>query len=190
MAAADPKWLELLKASGWQTASLTAASATILYLNAKKWLPVALDSWVIQTAEVSFLVFGFLTIFSVGPHIMRTANIIASMVVQRFVVRRSQRQVAKDIPSMSSKEREIIGYLLANNLKMFDYTIDGGAANSLLSKRIVVCALLPGQSSTAYGVPFKVPDHVWNVLVEYKAEFPNTWKPGEPLPYAISWMER
>jgi hypothetical protein len=69
--AANPKWLEILKASGWQTAALTAASATILYLNAKKLLPVALDSWVIQVAEVSVLVFGFLTVFSVGPSTAR-----------------------------------------------------------------------------------------------------------------------
>ncbi len=187
---ADPKWLEILKASGWQTAALTAASATILYLNAKKWLLVALDSWVIQAAEVSVFVFGFLAVFSIGPHVTKTANIIASVFAKLLVIRQAQRQVMKDIPSMSSKEREIIGYLLANNLKMFDYTIDGGAANTLLSKRIVVCALLPEQSFTACGVPFKVPDHVWEVLVEHKEEFPNTWKTGEPLPYSVSWMSR
>jgi len=47
---ADPKWLEILKASGWQTAALTAASGTLIYLNARKQLPVALDSWVIEAA--------------------------------------------------------------------------------------------------------------------------------------------
>jgi len=188
--AADPKWLEILKASGWQTAGLTAASATILYLNAKKWLPVALDSRVIQATEVSVLVFGFLTVFGVGPHIMKTANIMASVLERRLAVDRAQRQVAKDIPSMTSKEREIIGYLLAKNEKMFTYTSEGGNANTLISKRIVVSALVPGQPVTEYGWPFKVPDHVWDVLVKRKAEFPNTWKTGEPHPYAIHWMSR
>jgi len=82
---ADPKWLEILKASGWQTTGLTAASATILYLNAKKRLPLAPDSWVVQAAEVSVVVFGLLTIFSVGPHMTKTANIVASMLALRFV---------------------------------------------------------------------------------------------------------
>ena len=91
---------------------------------------------------------------------------------------------------MTAKEREIIGYLLANNQKMFDYTIDGGAASTLLSKRIIVCAMLPGQSATAYGIAFKVPDHVWDILAERKTDFPNTWKAGEPYPWSISWMER
>ncbi len=190
--AADPKWLEILKTSGWQTAALTAASATILYLNAKKWLPVALDSWVIQAAEVGVLVFGFLTVFSIGPHITKTANIMASVLERRLAVNRAQRQVEKDIPTMTAKEREIIGYLLAKNQKMFDYKADGGDANTLISKRIIVCALVPGQAYTDYGVTFKVPEHVWDVLLKNKAEFPYTLpKPGEktkPYPWTVSWM--
>jgi hypothetical protein len=73
---------------------------------------------------------------------------------------------------------------------MFDYTIDGGAANTLISKRIIVCALLPGQYTTAYGATFKVPDLVWDVLVKHKAEFPSTWEAGDPMPYAVPWMAR
>ncbi len=149
---ADPKWLEILKASGWQTAALTAASALTLYLNATKRFPVPLDSWVVQTAEVSVVVFGFLTIFSVGPRITKTANIVASMLAHRLMIRRAQRQVAKDIPLMSPKERKIIGFLLANNLKLFTNSIDGGDANTLIAKGLVVCALPPGQPASTFGV--------------------------------------
>jgi hypothetical protein len=187
---ADPKWLEILKASGWQTAALTAAGIGLLYLNAAKKLPVPLDSWKLQTAEVCVAVFGFLSLFSIGPHVLKALNRLWSLFAKRWAIRREKQRVEKEIPSMSKKEREIIGFLLANNEKMFDYTIDGGAANTLISKRIVVCAMLPGQSALAYGVTFKIPDHVWDVLVKHKAEFPNTWKAGEPFPYAISWMAR
>jgi len=38
-------------------------------------------------------------------------------------------------------------------------------------------------------IPFKVPDHVWDVFVKHKSEFPNTWEDGEPYPYSVSWME-
>ena len=38
MNVADPKWLEILKASGWQTAGLAAAAAALLYLNARRSL--------------------------------------------------------------------------------------------------------------------------------------------------------
>jgi hypothetical protein len=117
-------------------------------------------------------------------------NYLWSLFAHRLAIRREKQRVEKAIPSMSKKEREIIGFLLANNEKMFEYTIDGGAANTLISKRIVVCAMLPGQSALAYGFTFKIPDQVWNVLLKHKEKFPNTWKTGEPFPYSISWMAR
>jgi hypothetical protein len=188
---ADPKWLEILKASGWQTAALAAAGITLLYLNAKRLLlPAALDSRVIEAIEVAVSVCAFLAISSIGPHVAKKCNGLWNWFAHLLAIRRARRQVEQQIPFLSPKEREIIGYLLAINEKMFEYTIDGGAANTLISKRIVACALIPGQSVTTYGVPFKVPDLVWNVLVRHKAEFPNTWKSGDSLPYAISWMSR
>jgi len=191
---ADPRWLEILKASGWQTTAVTAAAALTLYLNATKRFPTPLDSWVIQTAEVSLLVFGCLSLASIGSSIVKASSGPRASLTRRWAIRKAQHQVEKDIPSMTTKEREIIGYLLTKNQKMFDYTADGGDANTLISKRIVVCAMLPGQSYTNYGVTFKIPEHVWDVLVKHKAEFPYTLpKPGEkpePYPWAIHWMAR
>ncbi len=40
----DPKWLEILKASGWQTSALGAAFGTILLLMHVHWL-VSPDPW-------------------------------------------------------------------------------------------------------------------------------------------------
>jgi hypothetical protein len=37
---------------------------------------------------------------------------------------------------------------------------------------------------------WQVPDHAWEVFVEHKEEFPNTWKSGEPYPYSPSWLSR
>jgi hypothetical protein len=187
---ADPKWLEILKASGWQTAALATGGTALLYLNMKRWLPIALDSWTTEAIEVGVVVNGFLAIFSIGPHLAKKCGGLWNWFAHLLAVRRAKLHVEQQIPFMSPREREIIGYLLAINQKTFDYTHDGGAANTLISKRIVACALVPGQSATTYGVPFKVPDLVWDVLVKHKVEFPNTWKSGDPLPYAISWMAR
>jgi hypothetical protein len=189
---ADPRWLGILKASGWQTTALAAAAALTLYLNATKRFPTPLDSWVTQTAEVSLLVFGCLSLASIGSSIVKASSGPRASLARRWAIRKAQHQVERDISSMTAREREIIGYLLAKNQKMFDYTADGGDANTLISKQIVVCALLPGQSYTNYGVPFKVPDHVWDVLMKHRAEFPapeETEKP-QPYPWTIHWMAR
>jgi hypothetical protein len=189
---ADPRWLEILKASGWQATALTAASALILYLNATKRFSIPLDSWVIQTAEVSLLVFGCLSLASIGSSIVKASSGPRAKLARVWAIRKAKHQVERDITSMTAKEREIIGYLLAQNQKMFETTGEGGHANTLISKRLVVCALLPGQSYSTYGVPFKIPEHVWDVLLKHKAEFPppeKTEKP-QPYPWAIHWMER
>jgi hypothetical protein len=128
----DPKWLELLKASGWQTAALSLAGIALLYLNAGKRLPVALDSWVVESVEVAVLVCGSLAVFSVGPHLLKLLNHLWIRLGKWWAIREEKNQVEKDILTMTVKEREIIGYLLANNQNMFNYTIDGGAANTLI----------------------------------------------------------
>jgi acyl-coenzyme A synthetase/AMP-(fatty) acid ligase len=101
--------------------------------------------------------------------------------------------VAAEIPQMTPKEREIVSYLLRKNQKMFTCTSDGGYANTLISKGIVVCALLGGQVFIESDVPFKIPDPVWDVLLKHKANFPYTKpKPGETevYPWHIHWMSR
>jgi hypothetical protein len=106
---------------------------------------------------------------------------------------RAQRETGAYIPYMTAKEREIIAYLLAHNQKMFTNTPDGGHANTLISKGIVVSALRPGQTFTYYEMPFAVPDYIWTVLAEHRQEFPYTSpEPGEGElhPWRVHWMAR
>jgi hypothetical protein len=42
----DPHWLELLKASGWQTAAGAIACGALLWANHNGWFPDAFNSWV------------------------------------------------------------------------------------------------------------------------------------------------
>jgi hypothetical protein len=40
-------WLEILKASGWQTAAIAIACGALLWVNHRGWLP-PFDLWVVQ----------------------------------------------------------------------------------------------------------------------------------------------
>jgi hypothetical protein len=109
---------------------------------------------------------------------------------QFAAIRRAKEQVEKDIPQMTPKEREIIGCLLARNQRVFTNTIDGGYASTLISKRIVLPALLPGQAFTRYEFPFEIPEHVWSVLIKHKAEFPFAPPDSDevaPHPWRVPW---
>jgi len=61
--APDPRWLEILKASGWQTAALAIAAVLLLWANRAGWLP-PLEPWMVQAAAVLMIFCGLLALAS------------------------------------------------------------------------------------------------------------------------------
>ena len=59
----DPRWLEILKASGWQTAALAIAAGLLLRANQAGWLP-PFEPWMVQAAAVVMVVCGLLALAS------------------------------------------------------------------------------------------------------------------------------
>ena len=182
----DARWLEILKASGWKTTALAVASALLVYGNSKEWFPTPFEPWKIQIAVVTLVVCSCLSLASVG-------SAIKPKLARMWAIRREKHEVTKAIPQMTTKERQIVSYLLVRNQRMFTSTPDGGYANTLISKGTVVCALLPGQSRTYLDTPFEVPKHVWDVLIKHKAEFPYVPPEAgesEPHPWRVRWTLR
>ena len=94
---------------------------------------------------------------------------------------------------MTTKEREIIAYLLAKNQKTFTAASDGGHARTLLSRGIVIILARDGQLLDPENVPMTIPDHLWDVLQKHKDEFPYKPPDGgetEGAPWRVHWMER
>jgi hypothetical protein len=131
----DPKWLELLKASGWQTTALAIAFGLILLAARIGWLP-PLDPWMIQLAAFGLLVCGCLALASMGSAAVKFFP-IQKWLKYWIDIERNKRQVANYIPHMTDKEREIIGYLLTHNQTTFTAGSDGGHARTLLARGIV-----------------------------------------------------
>jgi hypothetical protein len=111
----DPRWLEILKASGWQMAALAAACGVFLLIAHWGWLP-PLDPWMIPLAAIGFLIFGFLTVASA---ISATLKFFPVQTWLLHWIYRAKRAVREYIPHMTEQERTIVGYLLAKNQKMF-----------------------------------------------------------------------
>lgn len=187
----DPKWLELLKASRPQSTALGVACFLILL--APRWgalepLPqwIAIPAFFFGTLAAGLAFFGFVSsAYTFFPlHIWY---------LHYRKIRIEKQAAAEYIPYMTQKEREIIGYLLNHNQKIFVADVDGGFAVPLISRRICVRALQPGQAFDQSDTPFAVPDHIWEVLVAHKNEFPyRTPKRGEPpgVPWRVPWMGR
>jgi hypothetical protein len=193
VAFADPKWLEILKASGGQSAAAAFACGALLLIAHWGWLP-PLDTWVVVAASFGLLLFGSLA-FVAFVTALHKAFPIREWIIHYVNEARFNKAVRNYIPHMTPKEREIIGYLLANNQKQFTADQDGGYATSLISRKIILYAYQPGQVFRGTDVPMRIPDNVWEILKERQSEFPYNppkLRPGEvePPPWRIHWMAR
>lgn len=94
------------------------------------------------------------------------------------------------IPYMTKKEREIFAQLLHENRKTFTAEADGGHAATLLGRRFVVVLATRGQQISFEDMPFTVPDHIWDVAAEHKADFPYKPSPDGANAWRVHWMAR
>ena len=165
----DPRWLEILKASGWQTAAVAAALGLFLYSHYLGWIP-PLESWMVQSTVFGLLVFGMLAIASCLSNLYRIFPLHKWLAIG-FNIQNKKRAVERYIPFMTPKEREIIGYLLAHKQKTFQCDSTGGYAATLIAQGIVERALRHGDLFEHNAMPFVIPNHVWEVLERHKEEF-------------------
>lgn len=185
----DPKWLEILKASGWKTLAIAAACGVFLLLAGWHLIP-ALAAWMTQLAVIVALVCGFLTLASFVVAVNRFFP-LQTWLTHWSRLHRERRALRGYIPCMTPDERKIIGYLLAHNQKMFTGASDGGYAVTLISRQIVRHALQPGQVFSEDDMPMGIPDHLWKVLEEHHAEFPISEEEKEgPYPWRVPWQLR
>lgn len=186
----DPKWLDILKASGWKTTALAVAFGLFILIAHWGWFS-ALPDWVIPGAAFGFLVCGCLALASIGSTAFKFFP-IQERIVHWLNVEREKRAARNYIPHMTREERAIIAYLLARNQTIFVANRDGGYAMTLISRGFVMPALQPGQAFYEADTPMAIPDHIWDVFVRHKDQFP--YKPPEHgeyegHPWRVPWEE-
>lgn len=168
----DPKWLEILQASGWQTTALAAAFGVLLLVIHVGWI-ASPDPWFTALYALAFLICIFLALASICHAVVDFLQ-PRTWLTRRTMEKKEQKSTREYIPFMTNHEQTIIAYLLHCNQKTFNAAPDGGNARTLISRRIVVVKRSPMQLFMSVDWPFVVPDHVWDVLVQHKARFPYT----------------
>jgi hypothetical protein len=185
----DSKWLEILKASGWQTSAIAVACAGLFGLIRFGLLqsPGALPLFLVAAAGI---VCACLAVASMLSALFRFIP-PGRWILHWQKIARERHAVKSYIPHMTEEERGIVGYLLARNQKMFTGASDGGNATTLISRGIIVQALRPGQIFTSEDMPFAIPDHIWDVLAHHRDQFPSDdLDPDAPYPWRVHWMAR
>jgi hypothetical protein len=188
----DAKWLEILKASGWQTSFLAVAFGAVLLVMHMGFL-VSPSPWFTALCALAFAICLSLALASIG-HAIADFLQPRKWLAEWIFVRQQRKAVREYIPFMTKHEKEILAYLLAKNLKIITTDQDGGFATTLISRGILRCALRPNQAYTVAEVPLAVPDHIWDELIKQRETFPYTppnRRDGvEPHPWRVPWMAR
>ncbi len=188
----DPKWLEILKASGWQTTALTLACIVIVVLIKQDIIPTDNSPLWVAIPSIFGLIFGFLSLAAIGDTFVKAFK--PNKRFMQWLWRRNKvKEVSSFMPYMTDDDRKIIGYLLYHKQKTFQADSDGGYAAPLISKGVISIACKQGQVYDPSRTPFEIPDYIWQVLEQNKSSFP--YKPPkkgetEKHPWAIPWMVR
>ncbi len=188
----DPKWLEILKASVWQTASLAIACLIIFLLIKNGAIPrTASPLWEALPA-IGAIIFGCLSFGLIGSALSKYYQPDKAYTAWR-IKRHQINELREYIPFMTEKDKEIIGYLLYHNQRIFVNPQDAGYAATLLSKGIIRVSAQQGQVLDLTRVPFEIPDYIWSELVNHREKFQYKPPPSgetEVYPWAIDWMAR
>jgi hypothetical protein len=168
----DPKWLEVLKSGGWTFTGLAVGCAVLTYLNRAGYIELH------PYAGQAFIVGGVLSFFlalAALADVLQRASKLPVAKIARWRARRAERKLFEGyIPHFTERERQIFGYLIAKNQRVFTADSDGGYAATLLSMGFVRIIAHPGQHVDPFAVPMGIPDPVWDALIEHKDAFPYT----------------
>ena len=101
-----------------------------------------------------------------------------------------ERRIEQELEELTEQDREILGYLLHHNQRVFECALDGGNARMLISRGIVRTALRPGQVFDSENVPMEIPKHIWNILKKHRSMFPYSPSDDGGHPWRVHWMLR
>lgn len=186
----DPKWLDILKASGWQFGCLALGAWFAVIANKNGWLPVQLDQTFIQFTMLGAIALSALWVASVGSTATKWSAAPISWIKKHLALRSHAKAFEDYIPYMTEEERAVFAQLLHENRKSFTAADDGGHAATLLGRGFIRVIAVRGQMVSMEDVPFAVPDHIWDVAARRRDDFPYTPNEGGADAWRVHWMAR
>ena len=123
----DPRWLEILKASGWQTGMLALVLLVFMLLMLLGAIPS--EPWMVTLAAISCLVCAGLWLASVGEALQPKLR-------RRLAIRQAKQRFTNYLPYMAPRERQIFAYLLHRKQKVFDCAADYGQPHGQHPRRL------------------------------------------------------
>lgn len=183
------EWLiEVLRIAGWRAAGLAVGCFLLLWLVDSGLSPVIVEPLVLQFLFVGGVLSACLAVAGLIMAVPAATEPLRARTRLWLARRAAKEEFRQYLPFLSAKDRQILGYLLHHNQKSFTAAIDGGYAAVLIARGFIVPSGQVGQAFLADDRPFGVPDYVWEVLEENRADFPYKPEPGDAHPWRVPWM--
>jgi hypothetical protein len=171
----DPRWLEILKASGWQLFALSAAFLGFWLLIHFDFLPKIDLPSIVYGLPLAILVTLALAFVSAAESIFQKIikwNEKRVLEIKRVEDNAKHRELFRDyVPYLTENEREILAYLYQNNQKTFVADMTGDLASTLYNRGLVRMLAKPGQGVSALSCTFEVPETTWDVMSDLDDKF-------------------
>lgn len=174
------------------TPKVTVAAAItawlVFFIHVRGWM--ALPQAIIVSALVVGIFSTCLVFTSSVAWLWKAARPVREAIVRGAFLRAEKIRIERELAFLTPDERHILAYLLAKKQKMFEVQPDGEKAAMLISKGFLVVA--KGPPLIQRDIIVKVPEHVWDVLVDHSDEFHYgaTTDGKEIKPWRIPWMSR
>jgi len=164
------KTIDLIKASGWQNAMLSLAAGLYIWCSHNSYVPPLEGGWAAVAYAFAFIT-AALAVASLGAQLQRLCGFLLKIARVWYLHRAVGRRFRNHIGYFDEHERRIFGYLLHYKLKAFEVAVDGGYANKLIAQGFVIRIAQAGQVFGMDDMPVMVPEYVWSVLEERRADF-------------------
>ncbi len=176
-------WLaSAFKVSSWRAAAIAAGGVAVFVLRSKALLPFEIPALLLTATGLATIGFGAVALFDLIAATFRGLQALAGYLREVWNVRRQRRYILRHLETLSLKEKEIFGRLLATNERSFVATETGGYANTLIAKQLVA---RPAQIATLLNFVYIVPEFVWRELQRRKDQFPDSDDPTDP--WRVPW---
>jgi hypothetical protein len=163
----------------WRAAAFAVAGAILLSLNAWGTLPFELPSWALPIIGVITVVAAAIAILDLMKTLVFALGATIKWLGELWTERQARCRVLRYLDTLSPREKEILGYLLARNERSIISALDGGYAQPLVAKGIL---RRPRQMGTSEDMTHIIPEFVWLELKRRQNEFPDTYR-GKAHPW-------
>ncbi|MFD1156904.1 hypothetical protein [Roseovarius aestuarii] len=171
----DPRWLEVLKASGWQLFAISIALTGFWLLLQFEFLPKIDLPLIVYGLPLAILVTFALALVSAAEALakrIQSWNQKRVLEANKEKKAEEQRQIFRDyVPFLVEKEWEILAYLYQNKEKTFVASVDGDLASTLYNRGFIKMLARPGQQVSVMSCTFSIPDPVREVMQEMDERF-------------------